>query len=407
MLFYVPVEGVHKIGPLDIFFEAMSRFESRNDVFFDSSLGQDRTMWLNRGRLGFDYRTSEDTNIRVTYQYSNIQTKDKGTPPVAAAPAPQVGVFFFPTANYQARTRQDVPEAYLEHKSGDSTFRFGRQMVNRDWLVGSNNWGEVGRAWDGVSLKQGKWDMFAGRLDLDNPNIINNIGGAYLYFGGYDWGYGGKTSVYYKHDQFTGASEYTAGHTYHKMYGKAFVGVNGAFQWGRRFGVDHEAWAADGHVGFMFSDRLHGMVGYTVASGGSGSTDRNFDWLYPSDHGMLGDMDLVGLSNVSAMSAGLGFQVNDRIGVMYYNFKLFDKKSPWFSGTNNSMFFGGPIAGDGSGASGDNIGSEIDFNLHVMLPNNLRLTGGYSFFDPGSFVNNTMGGNSNQNWFYASLGWRY
>jgi hypothetical protein len=98
-----------------------------------------RTTWYNRGRLGFDYQPSPESNIRVTYQYASINNKDEDADGLNVPPG------FNPTGEWEDHTRKDVVEAYISRTWGMSEMVFGRQQVDRDWLVGSNNWGEVPR----------------------------------------------------------------------------------------------------------------------------------------------------------------------------------------------------------------------------------------------------------------------
>ena len=137
MLFFLPMGVVQSVGPLDLFFEARSRFERRNDLIFDSALDLDRTLWQNRARIGFDYDAGDDSRVRVTYQYSNTQTDDG--------------------AGYRRLLGQDLVEAFVERKVGTSTLRLGRQPLNigSGRLVGDNRWGKVGRFWNGVRIDDG------------------------------------------------------------------------------------------------------------------------------------------------------------------------------------------------------------------------------------------------------------
>ena len=76
MLFFVPAVDMPSLGPLDLFFNVRSRYEQKSDVFFDNSDSDDRTLINTRARLGFDYDAGDNTNIRVTYQFSNMQIDD-------------------------------------------------------------------------------------------------------------------------------------------------------------------------------------------------------------------------------------------------------------------------------------------------------------------------------------------
>jgi hypothetical protein len=402
MLFHVPAEAAKMIGPLDFFFHLTSRYESRRDVGFDEADEAHRTLWLNRGRLGFDYQPSPESNVRVTYQYAHINTKDEATiPPIWGGGGGQNSPDFIPTGDWDGRTRQDLVEAYVSRTWGMSTMTLGRQQVDRDWLVGSNNWAEVGRAWTGVRVENNKWDFFVGRLDLDT---VGEAGGdQHLAFTGYDWGTWGRTTLYYKLDRF-GESIYTLGHEYKKNAGTVDFSLNGATQWGRTGGNDLSAYAGVAKAKLNMGTRMSLFGAYSLASGGTtdAGTVRTFDDLYPSDHHRLGIMDHQSLRNVQAFSVGLGYDVNDEIGlkVAYHSFKLFDGDDFWYQPGDNFQYNVGP--GDGT-----DIGNEIDITLSWMLNPALKLHGGFAIFDPGSAIQNAGGGTDNQTFMYVGLNFRY
>ncbi len=335
--------------------------------------------------------------IRVTYQYAHINTKDEQLVLPIGGNSPD----FNPTNDWDGRTRQDLIEAHITRTWGMNTMVLGRQIVDRDWLVGANKWGEVGRAWTGVKVNNGKWDFFVGRLDLDT---IGEAGGdQHLAYGGYQWGGLGRSTVYYKLDRF-GESVYTLGHEWSRSMGTIDLSVNGATQWGRTQGDYLSAWAGIAKAKINMSDRLSLYGAYSTASGGttSAGTRRTFDDLYPSDHMRLGMMDHQSLRNVQALSFGLGFQVNPNIGlnVSHHTFKLFDEDDIWYNPGNNFNYNVGP--GDGT-----NIGSEIDISLSWRLSEALKLSGGFGIFDPGSAIQNAGGGTDNSTFMYVGVNFRY
>ncbi|MCH7945898.1 MAG: hypothetical protein IIC73_07805, partial [Armatimonadetes bacterium] len=214
MLFFLPMGIAQSIGPLDLFFEARSRYERRSDLVFDSTLDLNRTLWQNRARLGFDYDAGGGSRVRVTYQYTNTQIDDG--------------------AGYVGFLGQDLVEAFVERKVGTSTLRLGRQPLNigSGRLVGDNRWGEVGRFWNGVRIEDGGLNFFTGRLDMDTTGV----GEHYLGVLGYEWGYGGETNLIYHWSHWGNPSIYTLDHTYEKQYGNLKLNVEGAWQWGREGG---------------------------------------------------------------------------------------------------------------------------------------------------------------------------
>jgi hypothetical protein len=336
--------------------------------------------------------------IRVTYQYSSINTKDDG----AAGGA--MGGGFNPTGDWEDRTRQDLLEMNISRTWGMSHMVLGRQVVDRDWLVGSNKWGEVGRAWTGLYVQNGPCDFFAGRLDLDTIGSTGFGSDQHLVFAGHDWGGLGKTSIYYKLDRL-GESVYTLGHEWGMQNANTSFDIKGAWQWGQVGGNDLEAWAAIAKAKFTMSDRMHLFASYSTASGGDASdgTVNTFDDLYPSDHHRLGMMDLVALRNINALTFGAGFDLNESIGLKasYNSFTLNSEDDFWYQSGNLYNTYG-TFTG-----AGTNLGNEIDISLRWNLNANTRVSGGFGIFDPGSALNNAFGGNDNATYMYASFSFRY
>jgi hypothetical protein len=338
--------------------------------------------------------------IRVTYQYSHINTKDEQ----AVGPRP-MSPDFFPTGDWEGRTRQDLLEANITRTWGMNTLTLGRQVVNRDWLVGSNQWGEVARAWTGVAVTYGKYDFFAGRLDLDTVGETGFGSDQHLAYAGRDWGGLGKSTIYYKL-QRPGDSVYTLGHQWGSERGNTSFNIMGAYQWGRTGGSDLEAWAGIAKVRLGLGDRLAAFGAYSTASGGDPSDGKvnTFDDLYPSDHHRLGMMDLVALRNIRAFTVGLDFTLNDKMSLKaaYNSFSLFSEEDNWYQ-TSNVFNNIGNVSGGGT-----NLGSEIDVSLHMRLSNNLKLSGGFGIFDPGSAISNAFPGSTdNSTYMYVGLGLKY
>lgn len=392
MLFFVPIASGpaadgHTYGPFDFFFNVRTRYEMRNDMYFDNASDDEQTLSHVRARFGFDYDTGEDdTRIRVTYQFGWFDEDFSGT-------------------NFNGENHNLV-EAFAERTWDGGSFRAGRQKVTlgSGSLVGSNEWGEHGRSWNGVRIVDDAWDLFVGRLDFDDGM---GIGEHYLGFAGYDWGYGGQTNLIYHWSHWGNPSIYTLNHTYHKDYGNFKLGVEGAWQWGREGGNDLEAWAGAINGKFSVSDRMSIFGGYNTASGGTDTdgTNNTFNDLFPSDHRRNGIMDIVGWRNVNAIHVGVGFQVSEgmRLSATYHDFTLNDSSDGWYAPIN-----GMNVYGSGDGAEGvDDLGSEIDINLMWKLRDNMKLSAGFAVFDPGTYFESAGYGTDNATWFYGSLGWKF
>ncbi|MCH7905648.1 MAG: alginate export family protein [Armatimonadetes bacterium] len=401
MLFFVPLQ--HADFQFTPILEIRSRYEQRNDLSFDNSLSQDRTMWVNRGRAGFDLKTDENTTFRVLYQYSNVNIDDTGS----AGGIVSINPFynFSVGTTFRAETRQDLVEGYLQHTDGDATLTVGRQMLSMypGKLLGDNDWGEVARSWNAARLQTGDWDFFVGQLALDRANN----GGVRLGMVSHNWGYGGQTSVIYKSDPAFGDSIYTLDHLYWRQMNNLGIGVEAAYQWGRDGGRDLEAWAGTIYAQLESSNSMTFWGEYDIATGGSaaGAKSHTFDDLYPSDHGHYGLMDLMGWRNMNTFGIGLDWSASNDVEVSlgYYNFTKYDSSDGWYSGRNTIGPYG--IPGGGASAS-DDLGSEVDISLNWQLRSDTKLGLGIAFFDPGTAMTQMGAGSDNQTWFFAQLSWK-
>ena len=403
MLFFVPLQ--HADFQFTPILEIRSRYEQRNDLFFDEAEGIDRTMWVNRGRAGFDLKTDENTTFRVLYQYSNVNIDDSDSGGGMNLENFNPFYSFSVGTTFRAETRQDLVEGYLRHTNGDATLTVGRQMLSKGpgKLLGDNDWGEVARSWNAVRLQTGDWDFFVGQLALDRANN----GGVRLGMASHDWGYGGQTSVIYKSDPAFGDSIYTLDHLYWRQMNNLGIGIDAAYQLGRDGGRDLEAWAGTVYVQLETSGSMTFWGEYDIATGGSAAAAKShtFDDLYPSDHRHYGLMDLMGWRNMKAMGVGLDWSMNESMEVSlgYYKFNMYDSADGWYSGRNTIGQYGAPHF---TGTASDDLGSEIDISLNWQLRDNTKLGLGIAFFDPGAAMTEVFLASDKQTWFFAQLSWK-
>lgn len=229
----------------------------------------------------------------------------------------------------------DIREAYLllknflwtpfDLKMGRQKLEYGEQM-----LVGSLDWANVGRSFDGAKLilesEKNNLQIFSTIIqgtrsnDLNNP-ITTPATRQTTYFSGiYDaW----KIHRYFMLDTYIFARNQDSDITANQLYtgGMRFsnrtdpgnktpkdmlidYSIEGAYQRGQRQGQDINAYGAVGFVGINFNlgirMRLGGQGAYS--SGDSDATDgkyETFDPLYPTPHYQFGQADMTSWRNLT------------------------------------------------------------------------------------------------------------
>ena len=392
MLFFIPQNSLPAIAPgLTVHIEFRERAERRDDNDFFASLNDNRATLFTRGRVGLAYDAGEGTTLRAVYQYDNAQTM------------PTVG------GDSQA-TRQDLVEANLQHRSRGSIFTVGRQKTSKGGqrLIGALEWANSSRSWLGARLQAGGWDMFYGELEsnpVPNPDVK-------LAYASYDGPLGESLVAYKFDDRIVPRTSVTTidDRCEHKIGNVALTG-EAAYQWGRKSGLDLEAWAATLRATVVASPSVSIFVEGNVATGGSSSTvTRTFDNLYPTNHLYYGMMDLQGWSNMKGVAVGANWRATSRLGIeaSFHSFSLYDKKDGWYGAAGGINKRGLVAYIDPSGASGDSIGSEFDIVGKYRISSNQSIEGGFGIFRPGGFVKSFVGGSIEEStWGYLQFGTKF
>ena len=367
--------------------EIRERYESRSDKDFNSAYEDDKQDVFSRLRAGINFTYGKDVSGRIQYRYAHdtIMT----------------------VARDYTTDRADIDQAYVAIKDGQAKITFGRQNVLKgdQKVLGMGNFGNISKAYDGVRFTNKSLDVFAGRLVIDSKLFPR----AWLAMAAYT-SKCGETMLTFKQDEATvkDLEIWTLSHRMEKQLGKFKLVAEGAFQSGYNQHKDVE--------GFMFSavakhpvnKTTTAFVGVNVASGGSSSTvQKTYDQVFGSYHANFGHMDVTGLRNLQHISVGLDFKPNKKLDMqlMYNYLQLFDKKDGWYgaSGSINKTATNASYL-DATGASGRELGQEIDLVGNYQLNKELQLNFGMGTFLPGSFVKSFQGGNHrNQTWFYIGM----
>lgn len=246
-----------------------------------------------------------------------------------------------PTITDSATEQQatDIREAYVqmqgffftpfELKLGRQKLEYGEQM-----LVGSLDWANVGRSFDGAKLTwvKGIYNLqaFSTIIQESNSNDLNNpIGGANKHTAGMY--FSGVWNSFKFHpalmlDVFGFARNQDASGHSNQLYtgGMRFsnrtdagnktpkdmlidYSIEGAYQGGQRLGKPIEAYGAVGFVGINFNlgvkMRIGGQGAYSSGGDPNGPKYRTFDSLYPTPHYQFGQADMTSWRNLSGAGA--------------------------------------------------------------------------------------------------------
>ncbi|OGS40349.1 MAG: hypothetical protein A2506_11695 [Elusimicrobia bacterium RIFOXYD12_FULL_66_9] len=302
----------------------------------------------------------------------------------------------------------------LDLRAGRMELSYGDQR-----LVSPLDWSNVGRAWDGVRLRytqeNATLDAFLTNVkQTANTRRNQHFWGLYaaskpfprheadLYLMGRDFGDGTQTSELG-----------TTGNLSDRTLGARFKGTPGAWdytgeaawQFGRKAGQSVRAWAMAATGGYTFEGSLkpHAGVEYDYASGDADPRDkkvRTFDPLFPFGHALQGFQDVFSWKNGHAFkcSASIDPVPDWKLQGDYHHFMLEHSFDAWYDAT------GAVIARDATGASGRNIGDEIDIHVRGKFRDTIGLWFGYSRFFAGRFVKNAANG-MDRDWafFQAAL----
>jgi len=168
--------------------------------------------------------------------------------------------------------------------------------------------------------------------------------------------------------------------------------VEHAWQLGGRGPDGHRAAMLIASGGYAWPGRWQPrlQLEYDFASGDNNPADgdsRELNNLFPTNHIYYGYADLVGLRNLHALrlTAAARFHPMLTFEADYHRFLLAARRGPWKNA-------GGRVLGfDPTGASGRDLGQEVDFTFRLPIEKHLNFLAGYSIFLPGRFAARTRG----------------
>jgi hypothetical protein len=177
------------------------------------------------------------------------------------------------------------------------------------------------------------------------------------------------------------------------------------YEGGKRKGRDHSAYFA--HAGLLYKERTKGRywlgAEYNLASGDKDPTDADggtFDKLYSINHSHYGIMDYQDPQNMRdiRLTAGARLASWASLECDYHKLGLVQAKDAWYSRSADVDLR------DATGASGKDVGWEVDVVAKIDLPMSQKLEIGLASFSPGTFVRQTNGGHAESSqWGYVQV----
>lgn len=386
--------------------------------------GQARVRWENWNNLNFDPANDDDFGLLRLRLHADLQ----------------VGSLFriFVEGKSATSTDRDLPGgeraldvdtldlqnafADVKHAFSDGTaiLRVGRQELSygAQRLVSPLDWSNTRRTWDGVRtiVEYAGWrlDAFATRPvviekhEVNEPDHNQEFYGIYAVHSIPDWKV--KYDVYLlrlDRDSLASGDEerYTAGL---RLAGKCpLTGVEydaeGGWQFGDSGERDINAWFAAVEVGYTWTDvttKPRAYLGFDYASGDKDAADnkvQTFNQLFPLGHAYLGYIDVLGRQNVVDFSQGVScwpMETKLQVRVDHHVFHRAETSDAVYS-------VGGGVFREADAGTASEIGSEIDLTANYKFSRSTTLSGGYSRFIAGSFIEQS-GPSSDVDFVYAS-----
>ncbi|RYG18418.1 hypothetical protein EON82_22640, partial [bacterium] len=130
--------------------EIRERFERRTDRDF-SAADDGRSDLLSRYRVGATFRLRSKLSGALEYQFAHDW-------------------LWSPKANLSGRNG-DASLAYLTYADGGAAYTLGRYKValGSQRLIGSLEWNNVARSFDGLRVEAGKWQAYAFKIGVARP----------------------------------------------------------------------------------------------------------------------------------------------------------------------------------------------------------------------------------------------
>jgi hypothetical protein len=309
------------------------------------------------------------------------------------------------------------------------TLRVGRQELQygKQRLVSPLDWADVRRRFDAVKLfvRGDTWDadlwyakpVLVQRKQRDRFNEDFDFYGAYVTYKGierhgldlYAFAIDDTGFPMNPNGKAGDRDIYTLGTRFWGKTARLDYEAEISAQWGHWAGDTVKAWSWSVDGGYTFEDvafepRLG--AGFDYASGDNDpfdSTVGTFNQHFPLGHAFLGYLDLIGRQNVTAANINLsGWPVAKKVkaAVAYHMFWLTENEDALYNAG------GAAVRRDPFGASGTEVGHEVDLTVAWKLDRHSNLLFGYSHFWDSDLIRQT-GMSENADLFYVQYGFKF
>lgn len=329
-------------------------------------------------------------------------------------------------------------EAKLPFQSGDSNWRLrvGRQelLEGSQRLVSPLDWGNTRRTFEGAKLlsKGKRWDH---SIFWTRPVITDDV--RFDQADQSQW-FGGISSTYkcFEHQKFNpyflilreedlipgqplvsggriGSGQvdsrvYTAGMEITGELDNWLWNLEGAYQFGDYGDLDISAGMLAAGLGHRFSSvtwKPTFWVWYDYASGDEDPNDGtigSFNQLFPLAHKYLGYVDLVGRTNIHDVNFQFFLNPHERLQLMAW-FHMF-----WLAERTDGLYNAADVISfrDPTGASGREVGQELDLTATWKVRPGVAFEVGYCHFFSGDFIRR-QGGQDFAYLLYTQLNVRF
>ena len=290
----------------------------------------------------------------------------------------------------------DVPSLGGTLKVGRQEMAFGEQR-----LVGSVNWTQQGRSFDGVrystkAMGELKIDVFAMKLRETTSSTQeweSSFAGAY---GTLPLGETGSMDLFgflTTDARDENGGEVTLGGLWRGRAGPVDLRLEGSIQSGERNGTGVSAFMAGARAGFRVHESVTATLWYDYLSGDENPADDEtgvFNTLFATNHAFYGLADY--FLNIPVHTGGLGL----KDAAVKFAFDLSPKAGLKLDLHN----FQSAEEGD---LSTQSLANEVDFTLTYKLSSSLTLMGGYSYVQAKDGIKELERLSENAQWAYLML----
>ncbi|MBS1727625.1 MAG: alginate export family protein [Armatimonadetes bacterium] len=369
--------------------EYRARYERRTDGDFNAAANDNKSYLYQRVRPSLSWKYGKTWSGILQYQYAHqLQWAQSGN---------------------NSTDNSDLFQGYVTKTDGDKKVTVGRQRISfgSTRLIGSPDWGNTGKSYDAVRYQSKTLDVVVARY-----GAVQKASSSARYAAVGMENKLGTTALIYKHDTATGGriDHYTLDHVYESNLGKAKAEAEGAYQVGRNAGKDQNAWAVHLKLSNKFGKKDSGYFEINSASGGStATTNRGFDVLTPSTHGVYGLMDVQGWKNMNQIAIGFKHDINKSVDLSFRGASndLRVVSDGWY-GTSGSLNKSGSTSLiDATGSSGRHVGEEYDLEFNFKTKHKDSISAGLAMFAPGTFIKNVAGSSRNQYWGYVQYSTKF